>query len=272
MKNQKIPLWFYKQDNLYDRASFIKEYINPNLTIEEIIKTLIRSKGKSMRIKSISKRDPIITVDIEVNNTHTYQLSNGAVSHNTVSQKKNTSSGIHPRYSDYYIRRVRVNSKDPICDLLVSKGIPHNPEVGQTWDYNNTLVFDFPMKSPRGAIKRDDMDAIEQLEYWKMFNECWCDGNPSATIYVKEDEWVEVGAWIYKNWNQVCGLSFLPYDGSVYQLAPYEEIDKDKYYELCKLYNKVDIDFDRDLPIFEKEDTTQGSKELACAGGVCEFL
>ena len=189
----------------------------------------------------------------------------------TVSQLCNCSSGIHPRYSDYYIRRVRVSSKDPIAKLLKDKGVPCNPEVGQTWEDHSTLVFEFPIKSPRGSLQRTDFSALEQLEYWKMFNTFWCDGNPSVTIYVKEDEWVEVGAWVYENWDDVCGLSFLPFDGGLYPLAPYEEISKETYYNLCKLYQKVSIDFDLELSQYEIEDETQGAQELACTGGSCEL-
>jgi len=189
----------------------------------------------------------------------------------TVSQLCNTASGIHPRYSDYYIRRVRVNAKDPMAKLLISKGITSNYEVGQTKEEHTTLVFDFPIKSPRGSLLRDHFTAIEQLEYWKMFNAAWCDGNPSVTIYIKEDEWVEVGAWVYKNWDSICGLSFLNYDGGNYQLAPYEEITKEQYYSLCKDWKQIDINFDSELILFESEDNTQGAKELACIGGSCEI-
>lgn len=189
----------------------------------------------------------------------------------TVSQLCNSASGLHPRYSDYYIRRVRVTAKDPIAYLLLSKGVPCNPEVGETWEEYSTLVFEFPMKSPRGSLNRTDFTAIEQLEYWKMFNDNWCDGNPSVTIYVKEEEWVEVGAWVYKNWDSVCGLSFLPYDGGNYLLAPYEEITREEYHNLCKMYAKVEIDFDLELNQFEQEDNTTGRQELACSGGNCEI-
>lgn len=189
----------------------------------------------------------------------------------TVSQLVNCSSGLHPRYSDYYIRRVRVNAKDPVARLLADKGIPNNPEVGQEKETCSTLVFDFPIKSPRGCITRNQWTAIEQLEYWAMFNEYWCDGNPSVTIYVGEDEWVEVGAWVYKNWKQVCGLSFLPRDNNHYELAPYEEVDADTYHKACELYKKIDIDFDRDLPLYEQSDNTTGAQTYACTGGTCEL-
>ncbi len=189
----------------------------------------------------------------------------------TVSQLCNTASGLHPRYADYYIRRVRVNSKDPIAKLLVDKNIPWNYEVGQTEAEHTTLVFDFPMKSPRGSVNRHDWTAIEQLEYWSMFNQYWADGNPSVTIYVNDDEWVEVGAWVYKNWDQVCGLSFLPKDGGVYQLAPYEEIDADTYHNILKDWKNVSIDFGTELSHYEMEDNTEGAKTYACVGGSCEL-
>jgi ribonucleoside-diphosphate reductase alpha chain len=189
----------------------------------------------------------------------------------TVSQLVNCSSGLHTRYADYYIRRVRVNAKDPIAYLLISKGVPCNPEVGQSWEEYSTLVFDFPMKSPRGSLNRNDFTALEQLEYWKMFNDNWCDGNPSVTIYVKEDEWVEVGAWVYKNWDSICGLSFLPFDSGHYQLAPYEEVTKSEYYELVKPWKDIEIDFDHELNTFELEDSTTGAQTLACTGGSCEL-
>lgn len=189
----------------------------------------------------------------------------------TVSQLCNTASGLHPRYADYYIRRVRVNAKDPIAKLLVDKNIPWNYEVGQTEAEHTTLVFDFPMKSPRGSINRHDWTAIEQLEYWSMFNQYWADGNPSVTIYVNDDEWVEVGAWVYRNWDQVCGLSFLPKDGGVYQLAPYEEIDAETYHNTIKNWKNISIDFGTELSRYEMEDNTEGAKTYACVGGSCEL-
>ena len=189
----------------------------------------------------------------------------------TVSQLCNCSSGIHARHSDYYIRRVRVTAKDPIAHLLMSKNVPCNPEVGSTWEDYNTLVFDFPIKSPRGSLNRDDFSALEQLEYWKMFNDNWCDGNPSVTISCKDDEWVEVGAWVYKNWDAVCGLAFLPYDGSHYPLSPYESISKEEYYDYCKPWTKINIDFDAELNQFELEDNTEGAQTLSCTGISCEI-
>ena len=187
----------------------------------------------------------------------------------TVSQLVNTASGLHPRYSKYYIRRVRVTYTDPLCKLLMTKGVPCNPEVGQTWKDCTTVVFDFPIKSPDGSVFRNDRTALEQLEYWKMLKVYWCEHNPSVTIYVKDSEWLEVGAWVYKNWDLIGGLSFLPYDGGNYQLAPYEEITKEKYEELVKEFPQ-EIDY-TELTRWEKEDETQGSKEYACVAGACEL-
>lgn len=187
----------------------------------------------------------------------------------TVSQLVDASSGLHPRYSPYYIRRVRVNTSDPICKLLMAKNVPCHPEVGQTWEDCNTVVFEFPMKSPEGSVCRKDVSAIEQLEYWKMLKTHWTDHNPDVTIYVKDDEWLEVGAWVFKNWDLIAGISFLPYDGGVYQLAPYEEITKEQYDELVKHFPK-DIDLE-ELSKYEKQDQTQGSREYACVAGACEI-
>lgn len=188
----------------------------------------------------------------------------------TVSQLVNSASGIHPRYSKYYIRRVRVNATDPIANYLIDKGVTWNPEVGQLLENHTTKVFDFPIASPEGCVTRNDMSSIDQLEHWRELADNWCDHNPSATIYVKDDEWVEVGAWVYRNWEYIGGLSFLPYASGNYPLAPYEEISYDEYERLKREFPK-DIDFERDLPNFEKSDETEGAREFACIGGVCEI-
>jgi hypothetical protein len=222
-----------------------------------------------MKIKKITKlKEPEYTVDIEVKDTHTYQLSNGMVSHNTVSQMVNTSSGIHTRFSPYYIRRVRVTRTDSLCQFLMEKGIPYKPEVGETLENANTIVFEFPIESPKGCICNRDVSAIEQLEYWKMLQVYWCEHKPSATIFIEDDEWLEVGAWVYKNWDIISGVSFLPKTDSLYQLAPYEEITQSTYNELKKKMPKIDFN---ELDLFEKNDTTIGAQEFACSGGSCEL-
>jgi len=186
----------------------------------------------------------------------------------TVSQLVGSSSGIHTRYSPYYVRRVRVAKTDPMSRFLIDKGIPYNPEIGSTLENATTLVFDFYVKSPKSSMFRDDMSAIEQLEYWKLFQDYWCEHKPSVTIYVKDSEWLETGAWVYKNWDFISGVSFLPYDGGIYELTPFEEIDAKTYEEKMKTFPKLDFS---ELSSYEKSDMTEGSKEYACVGGVCEI-
>lgn len=186
----------------------------------------------------------------------------------TVSQLVNSASGLHPRYSKYYIRRVRVNTTDPLFKMMNDKGFKWNPEVSESRDTCNTAVFDFPIKSPDNAIVNDDVTALEQLNYWKMIQKYWCEHKPSITVFVKDNEWFDVGSWVYKNWKWVSGISFLPFDGGVYQLAPYESITEKQYNEL--LASQPEIDFN-DLYKWELEDATQGSREFACHGGKCEL-
>lgn len=188
----------------------------------------------------------------------------------TVSQLVNSSSGIHPRYANYYIRRVRVTATDPVAHYLEAMGVNWCPEVGETYENHTTKVFDFPLASPENCLTRHDLSALEQLELWKTYKLYWTDHNPSVTIYVDDTEWLAVGDWVYKNWDIIGGISFLPKDGGVYPLAPYEEISKEEYIELSSIFPK-DIDFVNDLPFFEKKDTTQGAREFACVGGSCEL-
>ncbi|MCC7004305.1 ribonucleoside-triphosphate reductase [Candidatus Nomurabacteria bacterium] len=185
-----------------------------------------------------------------------------------LSQTVDCSSGMHPRHSPYYIRRVRIASTDALFKMLKDQGVPYNPEVGQTMENATTFVIDFPVKSPEGSIFKNDQSAIDQLEYWKMVKENYTEHNPSVTVSVGEDEWVETANWVYKNWDIVGGLSFLPRSNHIYRLAPYEEIDEKRYKELIK---RVDhIDFSK-IVTYEKTDETEVKKELACAAGVCEI-
>lgn len=185
----------------------------------------------------------------------------------TVSQLVDSSSGIHQRFSPYYMRRIRMSVTDPITAFLKDKGCRWYPEVGQTEENCNTAVFEFPVKSPAGA--QGKLSAIDQLEYWHTIKTAWCDHNPSATIYVKEDEWMDVVKWIHKNWDDVAGLAFLPFDGGVYELAPYQEISEERY--LAELEVLPEIDFS-ELVYFEKEDKTEGSHEFACMGSSCDLV
>ena len=180
----------------------------------------------------------------------------------TVSQLVGSASGIHSRYSRYYIRRVRNDIKDPMAQVLIDHGVPyeldvHNPQA---------LVFEFPIESPVDAVLVGSTTAIQQLELWKTYAEHWCEHKPSVSIYVAEDEWLQVGSWVYDNFDLMSGVSFFPKDDHVYQQAPYEPIDKE---EFDKRVDKMpdDIDFD----IREDDDVTTSSQELACAGGACDL-
>lgn len=185
----------------------------------------------------------------------------------TVSQLVDSSSGIHLRHSPYYIRRVRSSRMDPISSFLIDSGVHYNPEVGFTYDSTNTWVFDFYTKSPKSSKFRYEVSALEQLNFWKLYQIHWCEHKPSYTCYVKDDEWLEVGAWIFKNWDIVSGISFLPYDGGVYQLAPFEEITKEKYEEEV-IFNPSKLDWSK-FSTYETSDFTEGAKEFACTGNTC---
>ena len=185
----------------------------------------------------------------------------------TVSQLTDAASGIHARHNPFYIRTVRGDNKDPLTQFLISQGIPSEPDVMKP---DSTTVFSFPMQSPLGAITRTQMNAIEQLELWLTYQRYWCEHKPSVTISVKENEWMDVGAWVYKHFDEVSGISFLPFSEHTYQQAPYQDIDKDEYKKfLTKMPKNVDWSL---LQEFEKEDTTTGGRELACTAGVCEIV
>ena len=184
----------------------------------------------------------------------------------TVSQLVDSASGIHARHSKYYIRTVRGDNKDPLTQFMIASGIPHEPDVMKP---DSTTVFSFPMKSPKKAVTRNDMSAIEQLLLWKTYQKHWCEHKPSVTISVREDEWMDVGAWVYKNFDDISGISFLPHSEHTYAQAPYQEV-QGKYYKA--LLNKMPLIDWNDLTKYEKDDTTAGSKELACSAGVCEVV
>ena len=185
----------------------------------------------------------------------------------TVSQLVDSASGIHARHNDYYIRTVRGDNKDPLTQFMKESGIPSEPCVMKP---DSTTVFSFPMKSPEGAVTRTQMSAIEQLEYWLMFQRHWCEHKPSVTVSVKEDEWMDVGAWVYKNFDEVSGISFLPFSDHTYAQAPYQDIEREEYLELKQIMPKS-IDWSK-LADFEKEDTTSGGRELACTADACEVV
>jgi ribonucleoside-diphosphate reductase alpha chain len=186
----------------------------------------------------------------------------------TVSQLVDAASGIHARHSEHYIRTVRGDSKDPLTQFLMDSGVPAERDVTQP---ESVTVFSFPMKSPKQAVTRTETTAIQQLELWKTYAIHWCEHKPSITVTVKEDEWMEVGAWVYENFDVASGVSFLPLFDHTYQQAPYQDIEADEYLEWKDRMSYVNLDWSR-LTDFEKEDTTTGSRELACTAGVCEVV
>jgi ribonucleoside-diphosphate reductase alpha chain len=185
----------------------------------------------------------------------------------TVSQLVDSASGIHARHNPYYIRTVRGDNKDPLTQFMVSVGIPAEPDVMKP---DSTTVFSFPMKSPHGAVCRTDMGAIEQLELWLTYQRFWCEHKPSVTISVKENEWMQVGSWVYDHFDEVSGISFLPFSEHTYKQAPYQDCTVEEYGDMLKRMPKS-IDWTW-LQDYEKEDTTSGGRELACTAGVCEVV
>lgn len=190
----------------------------------------------------------------------------------TVSQTFNCASGIHPRHAPYYIRRVRISATDSLFKMMRDQGVPYYPEVGQSMEEANTYVLEFPVMAPdhsKEARFKDDLTALDQLEYWKRVKLNFTEHNPSATISVSENEWISVVDWVQKNWEIIGGLSFLPRSNHVYRLAPYETITKEEYEARMARFPKVDYS---KLFAYERQDETEMKKELACAGGVCDIM
>ena len=186
----------------------------------------------------------------------------------TVSQLVNSASGLHTRHSPFYLRTVRADNKDPLTHFLKDSGVYWEEDVMAK---HSTSVFYFPVKSPEGSVTRHDQTAIEALGLWEHLQDEWCEHKPSATINVKEDEWFDVGAWVYNKFDKLSGVSFLPHDGGTYKQAPYQEVTEDQYNEWLEEHPTPTINWD-DLANYEKVDSTTGSQELACSGGVCEVV
>lgn len=222
----------------------------------------------------------------------------------TVSQLVDSASGLHPRFAKYYIRRYRIAGVDPLLKMIMAQGLPLSPENGERkqdyikalrvyestenkkegmkqaksicpifdnegWspDKVNTWVISFPMAAPKNAITVEDVTALDQLEHYKKIQKNWCEHNASITVYVRPDEWMSVGDWVYKNWDIVNGISFLPESDHVYEQAPYEKITKEQFEKMTQNFPKIDYS---QLSQFEQEDNTEGAKSLACASGICE--
>lgn len=258
---------------------------NPKLMTEEKLAVM-----KGYAIKVCKKACKALGINMSV------AITTGKPS-GTVSQLVNCASGCHPRFARFYIRRVRIDAKDPLRLMLRDQGVPMSPENGQRpqdvqlkqaklmadgksmeeakilvpdWSEEQvmTWVVSFPEAAPKGAITRDQVTAIDQLEWYLKLKNNWCEHNQSVTVYVRDEEWLEVGNWVYKHWSDITGISFLPYDGGRYEQAPYEEIDADTYKELYATFPTIDYS---KLSHYEDEDNTSGAKSYACVGDKCEI-
>lgn len=219
---------------------------------------------KIVKVQKLDKKE--FTVDIEVANTHSYQLANRCVSHNTVSELVGTSSGIHPRFATHYIRTVRNDKNDPLAQFMVQQGVPHEDDVMKP---DSTFVFSFPQESPEGAVTANEMGAIDQLNHMLVFAEEWAEHNTSITVYVREHEWMDVGAWVYKHFDRVNGVSFLPYSDHIYQQAPFQPISEETYFaEIAKMPN---LDWSK-YQVVEYEDNTTAVQNLSCVSGACAII
>ena len=187
----------------------------------------------------------------------------------TVSQLVDCSSGIHTRYSDYYIRRVRADIKDPLATMMMKNGFPWEKDLMKP---EHVVVFSFPIKSPMGAITTDKMTALDQLELWKIYQHNWCEHKPSCTIHIKDNEWMEVGAWVYRNFDDVSGIAFMPHSSHTYKQAPYQSCTKEEYDKALSTMPK-EIDWGK-LKEYESDDSSINHKEYACSGnsGSCELV
>jgi len=184
----------------------------------------------------------------------------------TVSQLTDSASGIHARHSEYYIRTVRADRKDPLCQFMIEQGFPAEPCVMRP---DHTMVFSFPMKAV-GSVTRNDMTAIEHLELWLTYQRHWCEHKPSITVTVREGEWMEVGAWVYAHFDEISGISFLPHSDHTYQQAPYQDCTAEQYEAALKTIPQ-NVDW-AGLIKFEKEDSTKGTQTYACSGDKCEVV
>ena len=227
--------------------------------------------GKLPRLDSLLKNLKQMSVDTNKEWSKKLKINQSAAitcvkPSGTVSQLVDSASGIHARHNPYYIRTVRGDKKDPLTKMMVDMGFPVEDDVMKPLD---TSVFSFPIKCSKDAVFRQDMNAIEQLELWKTYQEHWCEHKPSVTISVKETEWIEVGAWVYKNFDLMSGVSFLPYSEHTYKQAPYQDCDEKDYEKLLKKM-PVNVDWTK-LSDYESSDMTVGSQELACSSGSCEI-
>lgn len=226
-----------------------------------------RTAKPKLRLLNTLKQEAVDTnaiwakyLDINVSSAITCGKPSG-----TVSQLVDSASGIHPRFDAYYMRSVRQDKRDPLSTLLKNEGVPHEDDTTKP---NDVDVFYFPMKSPSGSVTRLQMTAIQQLEVYLLYRKHWCEHNPSTTIYVRDKEWLEVAAWVYKHFDEIGGVSFLPYSDHSYKQAPYQSITEQEYKDAVAKFPAIDWS---KLSTLEKEDRTQGAQELACSAGTCDL-
>jgi len=249
------------QSSLTDFPYISKEW-QKNCEEERLLGVSITGQWDCPAVRNANVMKKILEKILETNREYAQRLGiNPSTSvssvkpSGTVSQLVNAAPGMHPRHSPYYIRRIRISAGDPLCKMLIEQKVPYHPEVGQTEATATTYVFDFPVKAPDKSTFKKDLNAIDQLEYWKMVKENYTEHNPSVTILVKDGEWIKVANWLYENWDIIGGLTFLPADNSVYQLAPFEEITGEEYEKLISEF--PDIDFSQIL-VYEKEKEIEG--------------
>ncbi len=264
------------QSTLTDFKYLSKEW-RENCERERLLGVSLTGQWDSPVVQEDKMLEKLRTRAVEVNRTYAKRFGiaqSSAITcvkpSGTLSQMVNCASGMHPRHSPYYIRRIRISATDSLFKMLKDQGVPYHPEVGQSIETANTYVLEFPVKAPEHTkVFKNDLTALKQLNHWKQVKSHYTEHNPSVTVSVGESEWVDVAHWLYNNWDIIGGLSFLPREDHVYQLAPYEAITKEQYEEMSKRF--VNVDYSK-LVTYELRDETEMKKELACAGGVCEIV
>lgn len=275
MKKMRIAAILGTYQSTLTNFPYLSKEWKKNCETERLLGVSITGQWDSAAVRDENTLRKLRDYAIEVNKEYASRFGINPSSSITcvkpsgnLSQTVDSSSGIHPRHAKYYIRRVRIAVTDALFQMLKDQKVPYFPEVGQSLSAANTFVIEFPVRSPEGAVTKNDLTALDQLEYWKKVKVNYTEHNPSVTISVGANEWIEVANWLYKNWDMIGGLSFLPREEHSYLLAPYEEITKERYEEIAAKLPPIDFS---QILLYEKEDDTDVKKELACVGGVCEI-
>ncbi|MEK7507562.1 MAG: ATP cone domain-containing protein [Patescibacteria group bacterium] len=275
MKKMRIATILGTYQSTLTNFPYLSKEWKKNCEIERLLGVSITGQWDSAAVRDENTLRKLRDYSIETNKEYASRFGINASASITcvkpsgnLSQTVDSSSGIHPRHAKYYIRRVRIAVTDALFQMMKDQKVPYFPEVGQSLSAANTFVIEFPVKSPDTAVTKDDLTALDQLEYWKKVKINYTEHNPSVTISVGNNEWIEVAHWLYKNWDMIGGLSFLPREDHSYLLAPYEEITKERYEELAAKLPPIDFS---QILLYEESDSTDVKKELACVGGVCEI-